>query len=607
MALTVIFALAGSMVLSLTLMPALASLLIPRHVKEREPLLMRLAQRAYAPLLRFATHHKAAVLLLALALLGFAALIARGLGGEFIPRLSEGALVGELIRLPGTSLKESVRANTLVEKAILEEFPDEVAHIWSRMGTAEIATDPMLLGQGDMFISLKPREQWRKAKTQRELTEQIEELVREFPGVQMDFQQPIEQRVNEMISGVKTDVAVKVFGDDLKLIKEAAEKVKQVLEKVPGSKDVALDHAMPQAVLQVKVRQDELARYGVPAKTVLDLVEALGGLRVGEVVQGQYRFPLAVRLPEALRRDPAALRELLVMTPAGERIPLGRLAEVTVLEDVPARIEREWGQRQIKVKANVDKRDVAGLVTEAQEKVAREVPLPPGGRYRIEWGGQFEHLTSATRRLIVMGGVALVLIFVLLYLTYGNVVDAVRVLTAVPFAAVGGVIALWLRDMPFSISAGIGFIAMSGVAVLDDMLLVSYIRQLRAKGVPIDEAVTQAGVTRLRPVLMTTLVASLGFLPMAFSTGMGAEVQRPLATVVIGGVISAMIMSLLVIRVLYVVVDGIAAFCQRLLAEAFRVPPESFTWLFGEHEKSEVPPPATAPGERPAKEPVGVP
>jgi cobalt-zinc-cadmium resistance protein CzcA len=605
MALTVIFALAGSMVLSLTLMPALASLLIPRRAQEREPLLMRLAQRAYAPLLRFATHHKTAVLLLALALLGFAALIARGLGGEFVPRLSEGALVGELWRLPGTSLPESVRANTLIEKAILEEFPNEVAHIWSRMGTAEVATDPMVLGQGDMFIALKPREQWRKAKTQQELTEQIEELVREFPGVDMEFQQPIEQRVNEMISGVRSDVAVKVFGDDLKVLKESAEKIQGVLKTVPGNKEPRFQQK-PQPVLEVKVRQDELARYGVPAKTVLDLVQALGGLHVGEVVQGQYRFPLAVRLPETFRRNPAALRELQVMTPAGERIPLGRLAEVKELEDVPAMIEREWGQRQIKVKVDVRGRDVAGFVAEAQGKVAREVPLPPGGRYRVEWGGQFEHLTSATQRLYVVVPAALLLIVVLLYMTYGNVVDALRVFTAIPFAAVGGVIALWLRDMPFSISAGIGFIAMSGVAVLDDMILVSYIRQLRRKGVPIDEAVRQAGVTRLRPVLMTTLVASLGFLPMAFSTGMGAEVQRPLATVVIGGVISAMIMSLLVIRVLYVVVDGIAGFFQRILAKLLRVRPEDLTWLFGEHEQSE-PAPVTAPEGRPAKEPVGVP
>jgi cobalt-zinc-cadmium resistance protein CzcA len=605
MALTVIFALAGSMVLSLTLMPALASLLIPRHVQEREPLLMRLAQRAYAPLLRFATHHKAAVLLLAVALLGFAVLIARGLGGEFVPRLSEGALVAELWRLPGTSLPESVRANTLIEKAILEEFPNEVAHIWSRMGTAEVATDPMLLGQGDMFIALKPREQWRKARTQEELTGKIDELVREFPGVNMDFEQPIEQRVNEMISGVRTDVAVKVFGDDLKVLKETAARIKGILGTVSGNKDPRFE-VKPQPVLQVKVRQDELARYGVPAKTVLDLVEALGGLHVGEVVQGQYRFPLAVRLPETFRRNPTALRELQVTTPAGERIPLGRLAEVRVLEDVPAMIDREWGQRQIKIKVNVRGRDVAGFVAEAQGKVARDVPLPPGGRYHIEWGGQFEHLTSATRRLYVVVPVALLLIFVLLYMTYGNFVDALRVFTAIPFAAVGGVVALWLRGMDFSISAGIGFIAMSGVAVLDDMILVSYIRQLRRKGVPVEEAVTQSGVTRLRPVLMTTLVASLGFLPMAFSTGMGAEVQRPLATVVIGGVISAMIMSLLVNRVLYLVVDRIAAFFRRSLAKLFRVRPEDLSWLFGEHAKSEAPAAPVA-EERPTKEPVAIP
>ncbi len=590
MALTVIFALLGSMILSLTLMPVLASMFLPRRLEERETLLMRLARKAYAPVLHFATHHKAAVLLIAIALLVFAfGLILPNLGGEFVPRLSEGALVSDVIRLPGTPLNESVRSNTLMEQAILREFPDEVAHVWSRMGTAEVATDPMLLGQGDMFIALKPRDQWTKRNEQgeritdqEELADAIRKLTREFPGVGTSFEQPIEQRINEMVSGVRTDVAIKVYGDDLDKLRETAEKIQKVVGAVKGGVDVKTEQLAPQPVLEVKVRQEELARYGIPARTVLDVVQALGGLRVGDVIQGQFRFPLAVRLPEALRRNPDSVRELQITTPAGERIPLGRLADVKVLENVPARTEREWGQRRVVVKANVKGRDVVGFVTEARQKVAREVTLPQG-RYHVQWGGQFEYATAALHRLIVVGIVTLFLVFVLLYLAYGNVVDAVRVLTAIPFAAVGGLVALWLRDMPLSVSAGVGFIAMSGVAMLDDMLLVSSIRQLRARGVPVEEAVTQAAVTRLRPVLMTTLVASLGFLPMALSTGMGAEVQRPLATVVIGGVISAMIMSLLVIRVLYVVVDWVAGSLQWVLARALRVRPEDLSWLFGEH------------------------
>jgi cobalt-zinc-cadmium resistance protein CzcA len=304
--------------------------------------------------------------------------------------------------------------------------------------------------------------------------------------------------------------------------------------------------------LQIKVMPKELERYEVKAKTILDLVESIGSKPLGEVIEGPMRFPLAVRLPEEVRASRDTIAALLIATPSGERVPLERLATVEILDDSPATITREWGQRRIVVTANVRNRDIASFVAEAQKKITEQVQMP-SARYHVEWGGQFEHLISARNRLLIVVPLALVLIFGLLYLTYHNVIDAIRVFTGVPFAAVGGLVALWLRDMPFSISAAIGFIAMSGVAVLDDMILVSYIRQLREKGLPLDEAVTQAAITRLRPVLMTTLVASLGFLPMAFSTGVGAEVQRPLATVVIGGVIGAMVTSLFVVRVLYLV------------------------------------------------------
>ncbi len=556
MALTVIFALAGSMVLSLTLMPVLASLLLPRRPQEREPLLMRAAQALYAPVLRLAMRSKAVVIGLAGCVLVVAfGMIAPNLGTEFVPTLSEGALAINVVRLAGTDLDQSVAENTRIEQAVLKAFPDEVRHIWSRIGTAEVATDPMGVELTDVFISLKPRDRWTRAATQAELTTLIRKEIRQFLGPRFAFSQPIKLRLDEMVSGVRADVAVKIFGDDLAVLKDQALKVAALLEKVPGSADVNVEQVTGQPVLQVKVNQDRLARYDTSARAVLDLVESVGGKPVGEVVQGEYRFPLVVRLPEESRRDREAVAALLLSTASGERIPLARVADVEVVEDSPSTITREWGQRRVTVTCNVRNRDLGGFVAEAQGLVKDQLALPPG-RYHVEWGGQFEHLISARNRLLVVVPLALVLIFGLLYATYRNFVDALRVFTGVPFAWVGGIIALWLRDMPFSISAGIGFVALSGVAVLDDMILVSYIRQLRRKGLPLEEAVEQAARTRLRPVLMTTLVACLGFVPMAFSTGMGAEVQRPLATVVIGGVISAMVMSLLVLRVLYVVFKG---------------------------------------------------
>jgi cobalt-zinc-cadmium resistance protein CzcA len=554
MALTVIFALVGSMILSMTLMPVLASYLLPRKIEEKEPLLMRLAHAIHAPILRFAMNHKLAVIGFALAVLVVAfGLIAPNLGSEFVPRLSEGAICINVVRLAGTDLDESVRYNTQMEKVILETFPDEVNHVWSRIGTAEVATDPMGVELTDVFISLKPRSQWQRATTQAELTGLIEKELRDMPGQRMSFSQPIEMRINEMISGVRTDFAVKVFGDDFATLTAKAREIEAVLNTIGGHADVNVEQVTGQPVLQIKVKQDQLARYGVPAEAVLDLVESIGSQHLGEVIEGQLRFPLVIRLPEYSRASPESIGAMLVSTPSGERLPLFRLASIEVVEGAST-ITREWGQRRITVTCNVRGRDLGSFVAEAQRKIGQEVPLPPG-RYRIEYGGQYENLQRAQTRLLIVVPVALVLIFTLLYFTYGNMVDALRVFTGVPFAWVGGIIALWLRDMPFSISAAIGFIAMSGVAVLDDMILVSCIRQLRDKGLSLDEAVTRAAITRLRPVLMTTLVASLGFLPMAFSTGMGAEVQRPLATVVIGGVIGAMIMSLLVLRVLYMVFD----------------------------------------------------
>jgi len=555
MALTVIFALAGSMVLSMTLMPVLASFLLPKKIEEREPLLMRVAHAIHYPILHFAMHHK-------LAVMGFAAcvlivafgMIAPNLGTEFVPRLSEGALVVGVIRLAGTDLEESIRYNTEMEKNILKEFPDEVEHVWSRIGSAEVATDPMGIELTDIFITLKPRSQWTKAKTQAELTELLEREMRQHLGVKLGFSQPIEMRMNEMVSGVRADLGIKLFGDDFDVLVAKAQEIERVLGTIPGAADLNTEQVTGQPMLQIKVNQDQVARYGVTAQAVLDLVESIGSKPLGEIVEGQLRFPLVVRLPESFRASAETIGAMQVATASGERIPLSRLASVEVVQG-PSTITREFGQRRITITSNVRGRDLGSFVDEARRTIAQQVALPPG-RYRLEYGGQFENMQRAQTRLLIVVPIAMGLIFVMLYFTYHSIVDTLRVFTGIPFAWVGGLFALWLRDMPFSIPAGIGFITMSGVAVLDDMILVSYIRQLREKGLSLDDAVTQAAITRLRPVLMTTLVASLGFLPMAMADGMGAEVQRPLATVVIGGVIGAMVMSLLVLRVLYLLFNS---------------------------------------------------
>jgi cobalt-zinc-cadmium resistance protein CzcA len=552
MALTVIFALLGSMVLSLTLMPVLASLLLPRRMEEREPLLMRIAHAIHAPILRFSMHHKTLVIGFAACVMFIAfVMIAPNLGSEFVPRLSEGAIAVSVVRLTGTDLEDSIKYNTVMEKAVLAAFPDEVQHVWSRIGTAEISTDPMGIELTDMFMTLKPRKQWNKAHTQAELTELIEKHLRDMPGQRLAFLQPIEMRMNEMVSGTRADLAVKLYGDDLDLLTAKGKEIEAIISRIPGSADVAVEQVTGQPVLQIKLNQEQLARFGVPAKVVTDVIESIGSKRLGEIIEGQLRFPLVIRLPESMRNGSEKIGSILIPTASGERLPLSRLADIRVIQG-PSTITREWGQRRITVSANVRGRDIGSFVAEAQRRLRDELTLPPG-RYFYDFGGQFEHLQRARTRLLIVVPVAGLLIFTLLYLTYNNIVDALRVFTGVPFGWVGGIFALWLRDMPFSISAAIGFIALSGVAVLDDMILVSYVRQLRQRGLPLDQAVMQAAITRLRPVLMTTLVASLGFLPMAFSTGMGAEVQRPLATVVIGGVIGAMVMSLLVLRVLYLV------------------------------------------------------
>ncbi len=588
MALTVIFALVGSMILSMTLMPVLASILLPRRIEEREPLPMRIALALYRPVLRFSMDYPIPVVAFAAFLLAVAfGMVAPYLGSEFVPKLSEGAITINVVRLAGTDLDESNRVNTAMEKLIRDKFPNEVKHVWSRVGTAEVATDPMGIELTDVFITLYPRERWVRTKTQEQLRSLLEKEVRTVPGQKFEFSQPIELRMNEMTSGVRSDLGIKLYGDDFDVLAKKAVEIETALKGIDGAADVRVEQVTGQPVLQIRVKQDEIARYGVPAKSVTDVVRSIGTLPVGEVVEGQLRFPLVVRLPDRWRKGADAIGSIPVSAPSGERVPLGRMAEIRTVEG-PSTITREWGQRRITITCNIRGRDMGTFVAEAKRVMEASVELPRG-RYRLEWSGQFENYDRARNRLAIVVPVAVVLIFVLLYFTYHNLVDALRVFTGVPFGWVGGILALWLRDMPLSISAIIGFIALSGVAVLDDMILVSYVRQLRQKGVPVRDAVRLASLTRLRPVLMTTLVASLGFLPMAVSTGQGAEVQRPLATVVIGGVIGAMVMSLLVLRVLYLFFDAVSHGLHWILTRLCRVSDETARGLLGlEVELSEI-------------------
>ena len=554
MALTVVFALAGSMLLSLTLIPVLSSLLLPRRGPARESLVMRGLRRVYRPVLELALRHHGAVLAVAALLMINGVLLATTLGSQFVPRLYEGSVVINTVRLASVSIEESVRYGTQIEKLLLASYPDEIERLWTRTGAAEIATDPMGVELSDVFVMLTPRQKWKRAEGQAELAAAMQETLSVLPGMRMVMTQPIEMRVNEMEAGIRADLGVKLFGDDLEILRGKAAELEAVLRELPGAADVVTEQLTGLSVLQVEVDWDAIARRGIAAREVLQVVEALGGIEVGEVQEGERRFPLTVRLHERHRKDEAAVRAILVTASNGDRIPLGQLARVATVE-APAMINREWAKRRIVVQANVRGRDVGSFAAEARAALEARVELPPG--YFLRFGGQFEHLEAARARLLVVVPVALAAILLLLYFTYGRIRDALRVFTGVPFAALGGIVALWLRDLPFSVSAGIGFIALFGVAVLGDMVLVSTIRQLIDEGQPPLAAVRLAAERRLRPVLMTALVAALGFLPMALSTSIGAEVQRPLATVVIGGLLSSTLLTLAVLPALY------AAFAAR--------------------------------------------
>ncbi|MHC4414996.1 MAG: efflux RND transporter permease subunit [Planctomycetota bacterium] len=550
MALTVIFALLGSMIISLTLMPVLASLLLPGRPREREHLLTRVGRLLYRPVVRAAMSARHVVIAAAVILLAGGAWLGSRLGAEFIPRLEEGAITINAIRLAGVSLEESVRYGTQIERLLIERFPDEVRDAWTRTGSAQVPTDPMGIELSDVFVMLTPRDQWSRAKTQPELTAEIQQELSGLPGMRLVFTQPIEMRVNEMIAGIRTDLGIKIFGDDLEVLSRTATEAAAILETVSGAQDIYVEQITGQPILEVRVDQAAIARHGVPAQHVMEAVEAVGGIALGEVREGQRRFDLVARFPDRFRRDPAEIGKVLLPTADGRRIPLDRLARIRQFEG-PATITREWQKRRVVVQCNVRGRDVAGFVEEVRARIDREL-APPAGYY-VAYGGQFEHLERARARLMFIVPAALLLILLLLQTGTESFRDALIIFTGAPFATLGGILALWLRDMPFTISAGVGFVAVSGVSMLAGLVMVSTIRQRLAEGKTLQAAIEEGAVVRLRPVLITALVASLGFVPMAVNTHIGAEVQRPLATVVIGGLVSATILTLLVLPALYAV------------------------------------------------------
>ena len=479
MALTVLFALAGSLVLSLTVMPALAGTFLPQKMSEREPILVRFVQWLYRPVLSTVLRHRLLVVSLAIAVLASAAILAPELGTEFVPRLSEGSIVIGTQRLASVSLEESIRYGTQIEKLLLAHFPNEIQDIWTRTGTAEVATDPMGIDQSDVFITLQPREAWRKAHTQDELVAQMKEVVNGLPGMTMLFTQPIEQRINEMIAGIKGDLGIKIFGDDFDRLTEYTEQVTRAIKAIDGAKDVVPDQLTHTSVVRITVDEEALSRYGIPRRDVLEIVQALGTPQVGEVYEAQRRFPLVVRLADKYRADPDSVGQILVSTPNGVQLPLARLTRIEQVQ-TPTVISREWARRRMLVQCNIRGRDTGSFVDEAKRRVA-DVSKNWESGYHVTWGGQFEHMQRAYRRLMIVVPLAGLLILLLLYVTFNSLRDALLIFTGVPFAVVGGVISLYLAGLPFSISAAVGFVALFGIAVLNGLVLVSYIRKLRVR------------------------------------------------------------------------------------------------------------------------------
>ncbi|PZQ78185.1 MAG: CusA/CzcA family heavy metal efflux RND transporter [Variovorax paradoxus] len=578
MALTVVIALLGAMILSVTFIPAAVALFIGEKVTEKENRLMQWAKRGYEPLLARALNAKAVVLTAAGVAVLLCGLLSTRLGSEFIPSLNEGDFAIQALRIPGTSLTQSLEMQQRLESRLKEKFP-EIERVFARTGTAEIASDAMPPNISDGYVMLKPEKEWPEPKrTRQEVLEAVQEEASKIPGNTYEFSQPIQLRFNELVSGVRSDVAVKIFGDDMDVLNKTAAEVEKVLNGIPGAAEVKVEQTTGLPMLTVAIDRDKVNRYGLNIGDVQDtLATAIGGRDAGTMFEGDRRFDIVVRLPENVRGNVDAIRRLPIALPASSagsgpgsliggvsptsasagsstggtaRVSFIPLSEVATFDLAPGpnQISRENGKRRIVISANVRGRDLGGFVAEAESALAK-VQIPSG--YWTTWGGQFENLQSATQRLQVVIPVALLLVFTLLFAMFGNIKDGLIVFTGIPFALTGGILALWLRGIPLSITAAVGFIALCGVAVLNGLVMISFIRNLREEGASLDEAIHNGAITRLRPVLMTALVASLGFVPMALATGTGAEVQRPLATVVIGGILSSTALTLLVLPVLY--------------------------------------------------------
>ena len=548
MASTVVMALLSALVLSFTFIPAAIAIFMNGKVSEKESFIIRGAKSIYQPLLKAAIKLRWLVLVGAMALVSFAGWLATTLGSEFIPELNEGDIAMHAMRIPGTGLEQAIQMQKVLEERILE-FP-QVAKVFAKIGTPEVATDPMPPNVADNFIMLKPRSQWPDPTlTQSELVEQIEAAVRELPGNNYEFTQPIQMRFNELISGVRADLGIKVFGDDLDQLLESSNEILEVIEQIEGVADARVEQVTGLPMLSVIPDRVSLSRYGINVADVQDVVQtAIGGHGAGVIYEGDRRFEIMVRLDESLRRDLSRLSELPVPLNDGSYVPLSEVAEL-ILAPAPNQVSRENGKRRVVVTANVRDRDLGSFVDEAKIKIASMVKLPAG--YWLDYGGTFEQLESASQRLSIVVPITLAIIFGLLIMAFSSIKDALIIFTGVPLALTGGVISLWLRDMPFSISAGVGFIALSGVAVLNGLVMLSFIKDLWEKTGDLYHSVIKGAMTRLRPVLMTALVASLGFVPMALNTGTGAEVQRPLATVVIGGIVSSTLLTLFVLPILF--------------------------------------------------------
>jgi cobalt-zinc-cadmium resistance protein CzcA len=556
MAFTVVIALVGAMILSVTFIPAAVALFIGDKVAEKDNVVMQTAKRVYAPVLIGVMRNKPVVLTFTLVAVMLSGLLATRMGSEFVPSLNEGDFAIQALRIPGTSLSQSVTMQQQIEATLKQQFP-EIERIFARTGTAEIASDPMPPNISDGYIMLKPREQWPEPdKSRDDLLAAIQAAANKLPGNLYEFSQPIQLRFNELISGVRSDVAVKVFGDDMDVLNDTATEISVVMEAIPGASEVKVEQTTGLPMLTLNIDRDKTSRYGLNVGDVQDAVAtAIGGTEAGTLFEGDRRFDIIVRLPESLRSNLDAINRLPISLPRGQnrdgRTSYIPLAEVASLEMAPGpnQISRENGKRRIVISANVRGRDIGSFVAEAEQKLQQKVKIPTG--YWTSWGGQFEQLQSAAHRLQIVVPLALILVFTLLFMMFGNAKDGLLVFSGIPFALTGGLVALWLRDIPMSISAAVGFIALSGVAVLNGLVMIAFIRSLRDEGMSLDKAIVEGALTRLRPVLMTALVASFGFVPMAIATGTGAEVQRPLATVVIGGILSSTMLTLLVLPILY--------------------------------------------------------